>query len=42
MNPDKPTFEEHLTVYRDNKEPLYKREVNLEQLSTLIELKRRT
>jgi 2-oxoglutarate ferredoxin oxidoreductase subunit beta len=34
---DKPSFEEHLPVYRTNKEPLFKREANLAQLQKLID-----
>jgi 2-oxoglutarate ferredoxin oxidoreductase subunit beta len=37
----KPTFEDNLSVYRDDKEPLYKREPDIKVLSELIESKRR-
>ncbi len=34
---EKPTFEDYLPVYKTNKDPLYKREVNLPQLQKLID-----
>jgi 2-oxoglutarate ferredoxin oxidoreductase subunit beta len=40
VNP-KPTFEEDLSVYREGKDPLYKRVPDIEVLSELIESKRR-
>jgi len=36
VNPNKTTFEENLSVYRENKEPLINREINLEKLKSLI------
>ncbi|MHA1974644.1 MAG: thiamine pyrophosphate-dependent enzyme [Candidatus Hodarchaeales archaeon] len=33
----KPTFEDYLPVYKDNKDPLYKRSANLENLKELID-----
>jgi len=33
----KPTFEDYLPVYKNNKEPLYKRSANLEKLKELID-----
>ncbi|MBI5680368.1 MAG: 2-oxoacid ferredoxin oxidoreductase [Methanobacterium sp.] len=41
INPDKPTFEETLTVYSDDKSPLYEREVDMQKLKDLIEIKRK-
>jgi len=41
LNPNRPTFEENLIVYRDRKEPLYKRRADFDRLRTLIESKRR-
>lgn len=40
LNP-KPTFEERLDVYRESREPLYRRAPNLEGLAQWIESKRR-
>lgn len=40
VNPDKPTFEESLPVYRDTREPLHMREVDFRKLSELIESER--
>lgn len=40
-NEDKLTFEETLTVYRENESPLYEREVDMKKLENLIESKRR-
>jgi len=37
---EKPTFEELLPAYKDNKEPVYKREVDFEKLEDLINLYR--
>ena len=39
INP-KPTFEESLGAYSENKEPLYKRIPNIQRLSELIDSKR--
>jgi 2-oxoglutarate ferredoxin oxidoreductase subunit beta len=39
INP-KPTFDESLSVYRENKDPLYRRAPDLEKLSQLIDSKR--
>ena len=39
INP-KPTFDESLSVYRENKEPLYRRVPDLKKLSQLIDSKR--
>ena len=39
INP-KPTFDESLNVYRENKDPLYRRTPDLEKLSQLIDSKR--
>lgn len=36
----KPTFEEHMPLYKANKDPVYKREVKLEKLKELIDSKR--
>ena len=36
VNPNKTTFEENLSVYRENKEPLINRAVNLDKLKSLI------
>lgn len=41
MNNDKKTFEENLTVYTDNKSPLYKRKVDMNKLKTLVDSKRK-
>lgn len=41
ISPDKPTFEETLTVYSDDKSSLYEREVDMQKLENLIELKRK-
>lgn len=41
INKDKKTFEETLTVYREDESPLYKREVDMQKLKNLIESKRR-
>ena len=40
LHPDKPTFEENLGVYREDKDPLYRRKLRLEKLRALIESKR--
>lgn len=40
IDPDRKTFEENLSVYSQDKSPLYKREVNLDKLKTLIDSKR--
>lgn len=40
INPDKPTFEENVGIYRRNKEPLYKREPDVEKLYNLINSKK--
>jgi 2-oxoglutarate ferredoxin oxidoreductase subunit beta len=36
LNPGKPTFEENTGIYAENKEPLYKRELDRERLNNLI------
>jgi len=36
LNPNKPTFEENLSLYRLTKEPLFQRTVNFSKLSALI------
>lgn len=41
INSDKPTFEETLTVYSADKSPLYERDVDMQKLGNLIELKRK-
>ena len=41
INSDNPTFEENLTAYKDNAEPLYKRPVDNRQLNTLLDDRRR-
>lgn len=38
---DKPSFEENLFAYREDKTPIFKREVNLEKLQNIIESKRK-
>ena len=40
INP-KPPFQENLSVYRESREPLYKRTLNIERLSELIDSRRR-
>jgi 2-oxoglutarate ferredoxin oxidoreductase subunit beta len=40
VHPDKLTFEENLGVYRENKDPLYRRKLSLGKLHALIESKR--
>jgi len=40
INP-KPTFDESLSIYKDNRQPLYKRETDIRRLSELIESKRK-
>ena len=40
IDPDKKTFEENLNVYWKDKTPIYKREINLEKLKTLMDSKR--
>jgi 2-oxoglutarate/2-oxoacid ferredoxin oxidoreductase subunit beta len=39
LNEGKPVFTDNLPVYRENKDPLYKREVDMDKLKTLIESK---
>ncbi|KPJ60438.1 MAG: 2-oxoacid ferredoxin oxidoreductase [Latescibacteria bacterium DG_63] len=41
VNSDRPTYEENLSVYKENKEPLWKREVDIEKLREVIKRKRR-
>lgn len=41
INPHKPTFEERLMAYKENKVPLYKRELAKEKLKQLIETKKK-
>jgi len=36
INPDKPTFEDNLSLYRQNKEPLFKRTLGIEKIKELI------
>jgi len=42
INPNKTTFEENTGIYTQNKDPLFKRELDTERLKNLIETKRRT
>lgn len=42
INPDKTTFEENTGIYTQNKDPLFKRELDTERLKNLIETKRRS
>ncbi|MFQ5952612.1 MAG: thiamine pyrophosphate-dependent enzyme [Candidatus Omnitrophota bacterium] len=39
-NPEKTTFEENLIPYRENKEPIYKRELDVKRLKDLVDSKR--
>ncbi len=41
INENKPTFEENLMVYKENKVPLYRRELVKEKLKQLIETKKK-
>ena len=41
INSENPTFEENLTVYKDNAEPLYKRPVDNSMLNKLLDDRRR-
>lgn len=40
LNPNKASFEENLNVYRENKEPLYKRELSIEKLASLLDARK--
>ncbi len=40
INPNKPTFEENLTVYSKNNDPLFQREIQMTRLADLINSKR--
>lgn len=37
MNPNKPTFEENVGIYKDNPNPLFKRSINKEKLAVLLD-----
>jgi 2-oxoglutarate ferredoxin oxidoreductase subunit beta len=41
LNSDRSVFEENLRVYKESREPLYKREVNFEKIAKLMDSKRR-
>lgn len=41
VNPDKKTFEDILSVYREDKTPLYEREVDMQKLKKFIDSKRK-
>ena len=42
INPHKNSFEDSISTYQENKEPLYKRKLNLDKLNKLIDSKRKS
>jgi len=40
QNPGKKTFEDNLSIYHDEKTPLFQRELNMEKIMDLVETKR--